>query len=280
MQACAPISPPLRTRCIERTGAPLPPACRWRSYASATTGGLKSATGQPPSLTRRCCTPTRSGSPSPNELSPPRGIGVSRLALLRTLRGSRLGWGDRLAAPFRAHRPPSDQRRPHVGFSLAGAVERKPTVSKVSSWPRTKEREAAPPFRCETAFAWPWPPCAPRALCHQIVASRLCAVRGQATHPLAGLGSGGVIRHPCLQEEAPRWAHGDHEPWVPSPPSPQTWKFVHIPMSWTSRPRAFCKCPGPIAGRLNAPQVWRRSNFRPDPTGRPLHRKRSKQALW
>jgi len=139
MQARAPISPPLRTRCIERTGAPLPPECRWRSYASATTGGLKSGTGQPPSLTRRCCTPTRSGSPSPNELSPPRGIGVSRLALLRTLRGSRLGWGDRLAAPFRAHRPPSDQRRPHVGFSLAGAVERKPTVSKVRSWPARKK---------------------------------------------------------------------------------------------------------------------------------------------
>lgn len=28
----------------------------------------------------------------------------------------------------------------------------------------TKEREASsPPFHCETAFAWPWPPCAPRS---------------------------------------------------------------------------------------------------------------------
>jgi hypothetical protein len=46
---------------------------------------------------------------------------------------------------------------------------------------------------------------APRGvLNHQIVASRLEAVRGQATHPLAGVGSGGVIRHPCLQQGSPK----------------------------------------------------------------------------
>ena len=270
MQACAPISPPLRTRCIERTGAPLPPACRWRSYASATTGGLKSATGQPPSLTRRCCTPTRSGSPSPNELSPPRGIGVWRLALLRTLRGSRLGWGDRLAAPFRAHRPPPISDVLMLALAWPAQLSANRRFQKSARGPaRKKGRPRLPSVAKQHS----------RGLGHHaphgrsvIRLWRAGCVPSEVRRPIRSRDLVQVessIRHPCLQEEAPRWAHGDHERWVPSPPSPQTWKFVHIPMSWTSRPRAFCKCPGPIAGRLNAPQVWRRSNFRLDLTGRP-----------
>lgn len=50
-----------------------------------------------------------------------------------------------------------------------------------------KEREASPPFHCETAFAWPWPPGAPRDAqssdCGEPAGSR----QSQATHPLAGV---------------------------------------------------------------------------------------------